>query len=149
MTDEIIFLALDGLKKEKLLEDNSQYVSPFAEMNRRAVIRKVGLASLIALPVISNLIAPTAGQAASACGIRFQSCSGGNFQQGTCCSGFRCTGNGGNAAQPGVCDNCRGTGVPYFLSCGGDINCCNGQISKNLCCNGGSATISGNDCLCP
>lgn len=65
LTDEIIFLALDSLKKENLLDETTKYVSPFAGVSRREAVRKVGLASLIALPVISSLLAPTAAAAQS------------------------------------------------------------------------------------
>ena len=65
LPDEIIYLSLDELKSNDLVETN--YVSPFSGMNRREVIRKVGLASMIALPVISSLIAPNAASAASSC----------------------------------------------------------------------------------
>lgn len=64
-TDEIIFLALDGLKRENLLTDD--FVSPIAGVSRREVIRKVGLASIVALPAISMIVAPQALQAASGC----------------------------------------------------------------------------------
>lgn len=64
-TDEIIFLALEDFKRETLLADNSSFVSPFSGMSRREVIKKVGLASLIALPIISSIIAPTSAMAAS------------------------------------------------------------------------------------
>ena len=66
LTDEIIFLALDLLKKEKLLEEN--FTSPLEGMKRREVIRLIGKTSLIALPVIASLVAPTAIQAAASCG---------------------------------------------------------------------------------
>lgn len=62
-TDELIYLALDELKKQNLIE--TDYVSPFAGVSRREVIRQVGLASMIALPVIANVVAPTAASAAS------------------------------------------------------------------------------------
>lgn len=63
-TDEIIFLTLDELKKENLIEDNS-YISPFGGFKRREVIKKIGLASMVALPVISSIVAPHAIQSAS------------------------------------------------------------------------------------
>lgn len=65
-SDDIIFLALDELKKENLIEEDKSFISPFNGMSRREVIRKVGLASMIALPVISSLIAPIAAMAQSA-----------------------------------------------------------------------------------
>lgn len=64
-TDGIIFFAIDELRKNNLLENNS-FVSPFNDLSRREVIKKVGLASIIALPVISSLVAPTAAMAQSA-----------------------------------------------------------------------------------
>jgi hypothetical protein len=65
-THDIIFLAIDALKKENLLENTEEYKSPFTGINRREVIRRVGVATMIALPVISSLIAPTAAMAQSA-----------------------------------------------------------------------------------
>jgi hypothetical protein len=63
----ILSFWLDELKKENLIEDNNSYVSPFSGMNRREVIRRIGFASVVALPVISSLIAPTAAMAQSVC----------------------------------------------------------------------------------
>lgn len=63
-TDDFIYLALDELKRNDLLAETN-YLSPLAGMNRRDAIRKVGLASMIALPVIVGLSAPSAAQAAS------------------------------------------------------------------------------------
>lgn len=67
LDDEIIFLALDELKRHNLLAIETDYQSPFAGMTRREVIRKVGLASMIALPLISSIVAPSAIQAQSGC----------------------------------------------------------------------------------
>jgi hypothetical protein len=67
LSDEIIFLALDELKRQNLLANDTNYQSPFAGMTRREAIRKVGLASMIALPLISSVIAPLAIQAQSGC----------------------------------------------------------------------------------
>jgi hypothetical protein len=66
LTDETIFLALDLLKKENLLDEN--FVSPLQGMNRRKVVKIIGKTSLIAIPIISSLMAPTSGMAASTCG---------------------------------------------------------------------------------
>lgn len=63
-TDELIFLALEELKRNELLAEEN-YLSPLAGMNRREAIRKAGLTSLIALPLIVGLSAPSAVQAAS------------------------------------------------------------------------------------
>src|SRR5687768_4876472 len=56
-TDELIFFALDELKREGLIEDKP--TNHFGSLTRREVIRRVGLASMVALPVIIALSAPT------------------------------------------------------------------------------------------
>jgi hypothetical protein len=64
-SDDIIFLALAELLKRNLLTENANYQLAFAATNRREIIKKIGLASMIALPIVSSIIAPTATQAAS------------------------------------------------------------------------------------
>ena len=65
LTDEIIYLALDQLRKENLLEETEDYRSPFIGTSRREVIRKAGLTSLASLPWVSSIIAPKAAMAQS------------------------------------------------------------------------------------
>lgn len=64
-TDDLIYLSLDELKRAKLLDEKTDYVSSLAGISRREAVRRVGLATLIALPLISSLIAPTAANAQS------------------------------------------------------------------------------------
>jgi hypothetical protein len=66
-TDDVIFLAIDELSKEHLIEKSDEYNSPFKGLSRRAVLRKAGIASMVALPVIVSLTAPTAAMAQSSC----------------------------------------------------------------------------------
>lgn len=65
-TDDLIFLSLDLLKKENLLDDN--FVSPLQGMKRREVVKIIGKTSLIAIPIISSLMAPSSAMAAASCG---------------------------------------------------------------------------------
>ena len=58
--EDLVWLALDQLKKENLIENKDEIVVNYNGMSRREVIRKVGLASVVALPLISSLVAPTA-----------------------------------------------------------------------------------------
>ena len=67
LTDDLIFLALNQLEESNLVGNDKSSVSPFAGMSRREIIRKVGFASMVALPIISSLIVPTAAQCASTC----------------------------------------------------------------------------------
>ena len=63
-TDEdIVWFALDQLSKEKLIEPPVGLDSKFGGMSRRQVIKKIGLGSMIALPVVAGLVAPTATHA--------------------------------------------------------------------------------------
>lgn len=64
--EELVRLAIDRLKKEKLMaNDEKDPVDTLAGLSRRAVIKKVGLATMIALPVITGLIAPISASAQS------------------------------------------------------------------------------------
>ena len=65
VTDELVYLALDQFKTENLLSDNERVEIKFGNLSRREVVRKIGLASVIALPVIASLVAPTAAMAQS------------------------------------------------------------------------------------
>ncbi len=65
--EDIVWLALDQLKKERLIANDTEIVSKFDGISRREVIRKVGLGTMIALPLITSLVAPTAANAQSIC----------------------------------------------------------------------------------
>jgi hypothetical protein len=68
VSEDLVWLALDQLKNEKLLANNEEIVPAFNGVSRREVIKKIGLTSVVALPFVSSLIAPTASQAASPAG---------------------------------------------------------------------------------
>jgi len=55
------------LKKENLIEGSDDLAPSFAGLDRREVIKKIGAGSILALPVIASLIAPTPIHAASSC----------------------------------------------------------------------------------
>ena len=57
---DFISLALDSFKKEDLLEESERIEIDFNGLTRRQVIKQVGLASLIALPIVSSVVAPSA-----------------------------------------------------------------------------------------
>ena len=65
VSEELIWLALDQLSKENLLFINEKLPAKFAGLSRREAIRRLGVASMIALPFIASLVAPTAAMAAS------------------------------------------------------------------------------------
>jgi hypothetical protein len=68
VNEDFVWLALEQLKRENLIENKSELAMPFEGLSRRDAIRKVGFATLVALPVIASLIAPMAAHAQSGCG---------------------------------------------------------------------------------
>jgi hypothetical protein len=88
VNEDLIWFALGQLKKENLLAGAEDMSAHFETLNRREVIRKIGVASTVALPVIYSLIAPTAASAQSGqpnnCKALGQSC----FQSSECCSTY-------------------------------------------------------------
>ena len=62
--DEVVWLALDQLKKFKLLEAAPARPGFLAGMTRRQMVARLGIAA-IALPAIVSIIAPTPAAAAS------------------------------------------------------------------------------------
>lgn len=104
--EDLIWLALDQLKKENLIENGNDILTPFAGMSRREVIRKVGVGSMIALPMIAGLVAPPVYAQASGCG---NTC---NCDESPVTAGEICmTGMGGMACvtPPVGCTVCRST----------------------------------------
>ncbi|HEY8562648.1 MAG TPA: PqqD family protein [Pyrinomonadaceae bacterium] len=109
INEDLVWLALDQLSRENLIENKTEVKNKFAGLSRREAVRKVGLASLVALPVIASLTAPVAAQTGtcppplnlpngSTCG-RSCVCSSG------CCRQNGNTGNGLNTcltSGPGI-----------------------------------------------
>lgn len=56
VTEDFVWLAIDQLNDNGLLEAGT--AKRFAGQSRRDVLKKIGLASMIALPVIASLVAP-------------------------------------------------------------------------------------------
>ena len=101
LPEEVIYLSLDEIKRNELLKDD--YISPLAGMNRREVIKRAGIATMIVLPVITGLVAPKAVNAASpaAC-----FASGATFTPNTgVCTGLTCI---ALCSQEGITRCCTG-----------------------------------------
>ena len=64
-SDELMFLALAELNRENLLAED--YNSPYEGMSRRQAVKKIGFSALIALPIITSIVAPVAGASQSTC----------------------------------------------------------------------------------
>lgn len=111
VSEDFVWLAISDLQKENLIETGLDSQSFLKGKTRREIIRKIGLASMVALPVISSLVAPQATNAQSGgCSTVDQSCSfNGTYTQRNCCtSNLRCTNDPTIA-----CRQCITTGNPY------------------------------------
>ena len=146
-TDDLIYLALDELQKNNLVE--SEKITHFAGMSRREAIRRVGLGTLVALPLVTGLMAPQAINAASNCPVQGEACTFDNFTQSNCCSpNLRCRSPLGGGD---ICSTC-GDGFPFYVGDGGTrtVAECNARPERNFCCDTTSDAVANNSaCLCP
>ena len=87
--EDLIWLAIDQLQEKNLLE--SEPSPKFTGSSRREVIKKIGLATVVALPIVASLTAPTSALASTSC-----ACSnpGACITQTTCPSTVNCNGAG-------------------------------------------------------
>ncbi len=108
VSEDLVWFAIDGLKKDNLLENADELSNHFDGLTRREVVKRVGLASMIALPVISAFVAPTAANAASGC------VNPGGFAPGT---PVTATGTAVTCSQNLAAQCCSG------LLSGGGLNC--------------------------
>lgn len=141
VTSELVWIALGQLKKENLIENEADIPNHYQGANRREVIRKVGLASMVVLPVITSLIAPNAAYAQSTCGAPpFPlgcTCTSNTLCSSTCCR------NPIGGSGPCVPANT----VPLSGACVKSCEC------TTSCCGGGSCRTTGNapgvSCVAP
>jgi hypothetical protein len=89
--EKVVWYALDQLSKDHLLEESMVPPAVLAGMTRREMVRALGVAAVIAVPLVTSIVAPTPAQAAT-CLPSGSACSSG----GQCCSG-QC------AATPATC----------------------------------------------
>jgi hypothetical protein len=67
LNEDVVWLALDQLKQNDLLSKGSEFEKPFGGLSRRDVIKKIGLSTAMALPVVFSLVAPKPIHAQTAC----------------------------------------------------------------------------------
>jgi hypothetical protein len=80
--ERMVWFALDQLNRDGLLAEPVVAPAFMAGMTRRQMVRTMGLAAAIAVPVITSIMAPTTAHAVS-CLANGQPCPGGPT---TCCS---------------------------------------------------------------
>jgi hypothetical protein len=65
LSEDLVLLALTQLDKFHLLEPSAVRAQPYPAMSRRQMVRTLGVAAAVALPVITSIVAPTPAQAAT------------------------------------------------------------------------------------
>ena len=65
VAEDIVWLGVEQLNKNHLLRERTQFPEYKTGLSRREVMKRVGLAAAITLPVVTSIIAPTATQAAN------------------------------------------------------------------------------------
>ncbi len=89
--EDFIWLALEQLRKENLLENTDGIENHFKGIARREIIKKVGFGSMVVLPLIGQVVAPPASLAQSIltapggmC-VMPNECTSGTCSVSTCC----------------------------------------------------------------
>jgi len=139
VSEDLVWLAVDQLSKDGLLEKGDAIKNHFSGLSRREAIRKVGFASVVALPIISSLIAPSASMAQSICLALNSPCS-----PTPCCSG-NCVSvpNPATCCVPGAFNNAT---AGFFTTCVTDQSDC--DVSAGIVCCSGTGT-RGSQGICP
>ena len=65
VSEDIVYLALNELRKNDLLENADEVPDHFGGLTRREAVKRAGLASMVTLPVIASVVAPSAVMAQS------------------------------------------------------------------------------------
>ena len=80
--EQMVWFALDQLSKDHLLEEKVSMPALMSGMSRRQMVRTLGIATVVAVPLVTSIVAPTPAQAAtclppgSACTSSAQCCNG-------------------------------------------------------------------------
>ena len=88
-SEEIVWIAIDQLAKHGLLEDSVR--GELSSKSRREVLKRIGFASAVAIPVIASLAAPSSVLASASCAC---ASPGDCTTQPTCPSTTNCNGSG-------------------------------------------------------
>lgn len=112
--EELVLLTLRELSSKGLLSQKIETSQLFGNLSRREVVKKVGLTSIIALPIITSVVMPTAANAQSQ-----QLVGQGQFCVSTigCTPGLICVDSlCCESACSGVCEKCNQAGLNGFCA---------------------------------
>src|SRR5712691_3044972 len=80
--EKVVWFAIDQLGRNHLMATRSVPPQSVAGLNRREMVRVLGIAAAVAVPVVASIVAPTPAQATT-CVAQGGSCAGGQI----CCAG--------------------------------------------------------------
>jgi len=86
--EKVVLFALDQLGRNHLMQTPPVPPQLLAGLNRREMVRALGIAAAVAVPVVASIVAPTPAQSTTCVGAN-GSCAGGQI----CCAGLTCTAN--------------------------------------------------------
>jgi hypothetical protein len=84
--EELVWLALRQLERLHLLEQSISLPPSFAGITRRDMVRNLGIAAAVAIPLVTSIVSPTPAQASTCVGSGAV-CGGGI----SCCFGHICS----------------------------------------------------------
>ena len=99
--ERMVWLALADLQKAQLLQDRvSVPPNAYGRTNRRDLLKRIGLGTAVAVPVVAGIALPAAAQGATCLGLKAV-CF--NNTGPPCCDPFKCTSASGLAAKDKIC----------------------------------------------
>ena len=126
LNEDFVWLALERLKNENLLENTIEFSNPFENLSRREVMRKIGFSTLVLLPIISLLIAPTAADALSVACPTVSKPLGCPCTTQTSCSSGCCSSTPRTCVVPGS----KGSSTPCIANCECSSGICSGSPQR-------------------
>lgn len=112
-TEEVVCLALSQLERFQLLEERVAWPVESKHLSRRELGRRLGLATVAALPFIASIAAPPAASAATCAGVGVPC-----LTNSRCCSG--------------LCINGTCACLEPQSPCSLDAQCCSGRCGSAL-----------------
>lgn len=133
--EDLVWLALHDLERKDLLVNGKEFTDQLAGLSRRKMIKRVGLASMAALPIVASVVAPPAVHALSTLPPNSRCTVPGQCTSGSCAPtsflpvGSFCCPPGNGGTQPGPIGTANGLNCFPSCSQAGSV-CCSGSASR-------------------
>ena len=88
--EQVVWSAIEQLEKSHLLESPVLRPAHVPRMSRRELIRGLGIAAAVTVPLVTSIVAPTAAEAASCLGAGATCTSSAQCCTGLACNGGKC-----------------------------------------------------------